>query len=616
MADKRVISVVRLRCAVVDPEWRARWLRGEDPPTLSFAPEGSVPVQGGIFHQLAHDFTEWLAGDVPAPEAACLAETDELWAALYDHFARKRLDELISKGLLPSAHHLSQALRSFCARLAELRVRAGKNFRSWKDIYLTREFRIDRVRFEVPGGEVFVSGRPDAVRLVPRSGVEVVDYKLSRGSSLKHDLVQLAIYSRLLREVKPGLQFSGILEYYEPELHILPVSVVELDGIWKETIYPVLEELASSQAPSSPSIPGTAEQSDGAVDETAERIVQCYANFKLRVEVLGRQEAPQLIRYRVLPANGVRVASLANRAEDLQVALGLRQPPLVQAAPGCVTIDLPKDRPDTVLWKDLGRAAGVGKQPLAFPIGFGVDGELISADFSDPNTCHALVAGASGSGKSEFLKSLIASLIVRNSTAALRLSLVDPKGVTFGSLAECPHLASPVLTDFSAAISCLEGAVEEMDRRYVKLAAEGFESLPQRGADEAMPFWVLVFDEFGDLVLSSRRQREHFETLVSRIAQKGRAAGIHLVLATQRPDRKVVTGLIKSNLPLKICLRVTSAVNSQVVLDQAGAEALLGRGDLLCDRGRALERAQSPLITKSELRDLVRQQERTCSQGQ
>ena len=113
MAGERVISVVRLRCAVVDPDWRARWLRGEAPPTLSFTPPGSVPVQGGIFHQLAHDFTEWLAGDAPAPEATGLAEADELWAALYDNFAQKRLDELIGKGLFTLSCAANAGRRKF-----------------------------------------------------------------------------------------------------------------------------------------------------------------------------------------------------------------------------------------------------------------------------------------------------------------------------------------------------------------------------------------------------------------------------------------------------------------------------------------------------------------------
>ncbi|HEV7866612.1 MAG TPA: DNA translocase FtsK [Chthoniobacteraceae bacterium] len=595
---KHLITVSELKCACLDAEWRARWLRGESPPTLVSAASGkrdAFPVQGTAFHQLADQFTAWL---VREGKAAAESENPEaLWAALYEHFARAKLEELATAGKVPSAQHLSQALRAFCSQAARLRNRMT-GFRSWQDVYLTHEFAISAVPFE--GGAVLVSGRPDAVRTHPDAGLEVVDYKLSRGANLKHDLLQLAIYARLLRTVKPGLRFSGVLEFYEPALHTITVSVEELDGIFDEIVEPVLAELAQNgPAPAarqgSPSDPT-------ASDPVAAQIEKCYGDFKLQVRVLRRREAPQLVRYEVEPARGVRVSSLANRAQDLQVGLRLRQRPIIEAAPGCLNIDLPKDQPDTVLWKALPPLAA----PLSFSIGVGIEGEVLTADFSDPNTCHALIAGTSGSGKSEFLKCLAASLIGKHPPGALRLSIVDPKILTFGALKDSPHLDGPVITDVAAAIACLESAVSEMDHRYAALARGGFESLSQRGARADMPFRVILFDEFADLILSGKSEREQFENLVARLAQKGRAAGIHLVLATQRPDSRIVTGLIKSNLPLKICLRVVNAINSQIVLDQPGAEALLGRGDLLCARGHGLERAQAPYISQEELRALAR----------
>ncbi|MDQ3622359.1 MAG: FtsK/SpoIIIE domain-containing protein [Verrucomicrobiota bacterium] len=591
---ERVISVSQLKCACLDEDWRRRWRHGEKPPTQSFPATGGAPVQGALFHQLAERFTEWLES---AREMAALRDGEALWAELYDRFARARLDELIVLGRLPSAHYLSEALRAFCDRLAELRARTPR-FTSWQDLYLTREFRLDRIRFPLASGELLISGRPDAVRLQPQGRVEVVDYKLSRGGNLKHDLVQLAIYARLLRAAKPGLVFDGVLEFYEPALHAVRVMGAELDGLFEEIVQPVMQELAGGgpREPETSASPG---------DSIAAAIQRCYADFKLHVEILSRQEAPQLVRYSVRPASGVRVVSLANRGEDLQVALRLKQPPLIQAAPGCVTIDIPKETPDPVHWRDLARGGDPAGSPLAFPIGVGMDNALLSADLADANMCHALVAGASGSGKSEFLKCVAASLLARHSPATLRLSVIDPKILTFGALKTCRHLTGPLITELASAIACLEAAVRDMDARYERLAREGFENLAQRGPREEMPFHVVIFDEFGDLVLSGRRERELFESLVGRLAQKGRAAGIHLVLTTQRPDSKIVTGLIKSNLPLKICLRVTTAVNSQIVLDEPGAETLLGRGDLLCNRGRGIERAQSPIITQEELRAIA-----------
>jgi S-DNA-T family DNA segregation ATPase FtsK/SpoIIIE len=142
-----------------------------------------------------------------------------------------------------------------------------------------------------------------------------------------------------------------------------------------------------------------------------------------------------------------------------------------------------------------------------------------------------------------------------------------------------------------------------MDMRYRRLNREGFENLSARflAGKTDIPFYVIVFDEFADLILAGNEEKKEFEKLVARLASKGRAAGIHLVLTTQRPDSKIVTGLIKANLPLKICLRVTSATNSQIISDQNGGESLLGRGDLLCNRGKGIERAQSPYISQEEL---------------
>jgi S-DNA-T family DNA segregation ATPase FtsK/SpoIIIE len=222
--------------------------------------------------------------------------------------------------------------------------------------------------------------------------------------------------------------------------------------------------------------------------------------------------------------------------------------------------------------------------------------------------CHSLVAGVAGSGKSEFLKSVVASLISRNTPSALELTIIDPKVLTFGSLPQgLKHLSEPVITDVRAAIPCLEKAVADMERRYKTMAKEGLENLGLRfsAGKTDIPYRVIVFDEFGDLILAGSEEKKDFERLVARIAQMGRAAGIHLILTTQRPDRNVVTGLIKANLPLKICMRVVNSTNSNIVLDQTGGEKLLGRGDLLCDRGRGIERAQSPYVTQEELKALA-----------
>jgi S-DNA-T family DNA segregation ATPase FtsK/SpoIIIE len=185
---------------------------------------------------------------------------------------------------------------------------------------------------------------------------------------------------------------------------------------------------------------------------------------------------------------------------------------------------------------------------------------------------------------------------------------IDPKILTFSSVESSPYLWRPLATDIAAALGLLDFAVSEMESRYRALAKEGFVSISDRiqAGRVDLQFVVLVFDEFADLILTGRNERREFEDKVARLAGKGRAAGIHLVLATQRPDRTVVTGLIKSNLPMKVCLRVANATNSQIVLGETGAESLLGKGDLLCDLGRGLARAQSYYIPQSDFTKTLR----------
>jgi len=307
----------------------------------------------------------------------------------------------------------------------------------------------------------------------------------------------------------------------------------------------------------------------------------------------------------------VKVVSLVNRAEDLQVRLALSTPPRIVPAQGYVTIDVPKDKPDTVWWRDIRGSSELLAMPsrVAFPIGRGVEGKLLVADFADSNTCHALVAGTSGSGKSEFLRSMAASLIQRNDPQALRLTLIDPKVLTFGDMRELPHLTGPIVSQLDEAISRPEQAVEDMEDRYQRLGHEGFANLGERinAGHGDLPFKVIVFDEFADLILAGKKEKTQFETLVTRLASKGRAAGIHLILATQRPDRTIVTGPVKANLSLKIRLKVTNATNSQIILDEPGGETLVGRGDLLCDRGKGIERAQSPFLQATDLQGLTAQ---------
>jgi S-DNA-T family DNA segregation ATPase FtsK/SpoIIIE len=611
------ITVSQLKCAVLDPSWRTAYLKGENRPTMVFGGTKQKQVFATHFHSEADHIVTWLTTQPKRVWEPVSQNADSLWQLVHDQFIADFLGSAASEGKVEEAIAFAERMRTFCYRLVQLRERA-KSFSSWQDVFLGNEFSVKEAAVQTDKFSVLLTGRIDAVRLDAKQHLEIVDYKLSQGANQKHDMVQLAIYGRILELARPGCEFAGVLEYYLPGFQEVNIPRADLDGLFQDLVMPVLNELFGKD-PNRATVPppstklSTKPRSKG--DDVANQIVAAYADFNLPVEVVSVTDAPQIFRFNIKPGTGVKVVSLANRVEDLQVALSLTEPPLVKAGKGCVLLDIPKSEPDTALLEDFLKQSQdwEGSRPrdpfaskVSFPIGLGVDGKPVMADLSDPNTCHGLIAGTSGSGKSELLKSVVASLIAKNTISSLRLAIVDPKLLTFTGINGCAYLTQPVITDVKAAIPLLKSAVSEMDKRYQTLAADGHTALKERW-DAGMtdiPYYILIFDEFADLILADRDAKKAFEELVARIAAKGRAAGIHLLLATQRPDRNIVTGLIKANLPLKICLKVISSTNSQIVLDESGAEQLVGRGDLLCNAGRGLVRAQSYFIPQPEFSKL------------
>ena len=599
------ISVTQLKCAVLDPAWRNEFLAGNKPPTMAFAPAGQLKVFGLRFHSEADRIVAWLLSQPRSAWDSLTLDSDALWQFVHDTFIGDFLESTAGAGKVEEAMEFADRMRTFCDRIVFLRQRA-KSFETWQDVFLGNELSVHKALLETDDFSVSLTGRVDAVRFDGEHQLEIVDYKLSQGAHQMQDMVQLAIYGRMLEVANPGCEFAGVVEYYLPGFHEVKIGRGDLDRLFCDLVEPVLKELFCQSSST-----GTAEaksslsfsKQKSPKEEVAQQIVSAYAHFKLPVEVVSVTEAPQIFRFNLRPGPGVKVASLANRAEDLQVALSLAEPPLVKAAKGFVVLDIPKAQAETVPLENFLKSPDFTAQAskVSFPVGLDVEGKPLLIDLCNPTTCHGLIAGTSGSGKSELLKSIVASLIANNTVSSLKLAIVDPKILTFTGVNGSPFLVEPVITDVKAAVVLLKSTVEEMDRRYQRLAAEGQTSLKERweaGMGD-IPYLILIFDEFADLILADRESKKTFEELVVRLAAKGRAAGIHLLLATQRPDRNIVTGLIKANLPLKICLRVTSGTNSQIVLDEPGAESLLGRGDLLCEAGRGIVRAQSYFIPQT-----------------
>jgi DNA segregation ATPase FtsK/SpoIIIE-like protein len=242
-------------------------------------------------------------------------------------------------------------------------------------------------------------------------------------------------------------------------------------------------------------------------------------------------------------------------------------------------------------------------RPGRFVVGECPDGEILCGDFSDASTPHLLVGGQSGSGKSVLLQSLIASLVQYQPPSAIRFTLVDPKRVTFNGAAfrgaVAAHLDGPVRFEIEEVLPVLERLIEAMEERYDFFAAARVTDIgefnEQASAADRLERRVLVIDEFQDLI-ADKATTAAFFAAVRRLGAKARAAGIHLVLATQRPDKDVVPPIVKANLGGKIALQVASKINSRIILDEGGAERLLGKGDLIASLGRGLVRAQAPLL--------------------
>jgi energy-coupling factor transporter ATP-binding protein EcfA2 len=324
------------------------------------------------------------------------------------------------------------------------------------------------------------------------------------------------------------------------------------------------------------------------------------------VRPAGFDLGPTFARLKVELKDDADFARVKRQADNLKLHLELEHKPLIAAQAGHISIDV--QRPDRqpvplppLLQPRPGNLVG---QP-AFPVGVDVTGKPHWLNLADPDTCHLLVAGTTGSGKSEFLKAMLAGLAHHLGPHELQLFLIDPKQVTFNLPGSSPYLPVPVVFDAASALPVLEECYEEMERRYALLRARGKEHVGELSGADAASRWVVVFDEFADLMADRGTKRE-LEALLARLGAKARAAGVHLALGTQRPEASVVTPLLRSNLPGRVSLRVISERDSKLILEQPDAAYLLGKGDLFWRRGGGLLRLQSPLVGKADLEQSLR----------
>lgn len=323
----------------------------------------------------------------------------------------------------------------------------------------------------------------------------------------------------------------------------------------------------------------------GDVKYNAQVIQDTLAEFNINVEMEGANIGPKVTQYTLKPPAGVKLTRITALETNISLNLAAQAIRIEAPIPGqrAVGIEVPNRKAaDVRLHGILSAKQWKGTNaPLAFAVGKDIAGEAVVGELN--KMPHLLIAGQTGSGKSVMINTLLTSLLYRNSPSEMKLILVDPKQVEMAPYEDIPHLLTPVITQPEKCISALKWAVNEMERRYSSLAEEKVRDIKsyndrKHKDGESMPYIVVVIDELADLMMLAARD---VEALIVRLAQKARAVGIHLVLATQRPSVDVITGLIKANVPARIAFTVASQIDSRTILDQMGAEKLLGQGDML-----------------------------------
>ncbi|PID30706.1 cell division protein FtsK [Candidatus Saccharibacteria bacterium] len=354
----------------------------------------------------------------------------------------------------------------------------------------------------------------------------------------------------------------------------------------------------------------------GNVEANARLIKETYANFSIDVEMEGANIGPRVTQYTLRPPTGVKLTKITALENNLALDLAATSIRMEAPIPGkrAVGIEVPNVKGATVRLSSIlqSREWNSSSGPLTFAIGKDIVGHAVVADLA--RMPHLLVAGQTGSGKSVMINDILTSLLYRNTPSDLKLILVDPKQVELTPYNDIPHLLTPVIHEPEKCISALKWAVAEMERRLRTMAEEGKRNIEEYNKvkpDERMPYVVIVIDELSDLMMMAARD---VEALIVRVAQKARAAGIHLILATQRPSVNVITGLIKANVPARVAFTTVSQVDSRTIIDQMGAEKLLGRGDMLYVTAEmpAPKRVQAAFVTEREtgkVNDFIREQQ-------
>jgi hypothetical protein len=582
------------------------------------AGEPSTPLLGGLFHEVCAGLWDAASGEgwQRIYRDGNLDDAARLPHAVYQAWAGPGLSRL-QAALQASAREALDfwtAVEEFCrwshglltaardAALLRYDARAGQWEGADRLAAVEQELAAD---FFEPGWRhrVRVSGVADAVLRKPSGEWCVIEYKLGRGAP-EADLAQAALYYELLAGEDPKGALA--LVHFGPGLEERIYTAAQL-GDARRKLRRLVGRLAGA-LPGRPVPSGDragAPASSPAWSRLAQTLEQALADHGAPARVNPQPVAgPAFLRFQVEPERGVPVKRALRLATDIQLRLKLPTPPFVQIDNGRLVVDVQREDRRVVPFAEV-EAQLPPADPLTgsawTPVGVDLNGKLRAADLSDALTTHLLVAGTTGSGKSEWLRTALAGLLARNSPRSLRLLLIDPKRNAFAELAASPFLHAPLVypPEHSAA-RALENLVDEMERRYARMAGDATITEYARRTGELFPRIVCVCDEYADLILADRGERKRIEELIARLGSKARAAAIHLIIATQQPSRNIIGGPLVANLPARVSLKTNSPIESRMVILEAGAENLLGHGDLLFWHVGRTERLQGALLTAGE----------------
>jgi S-DNA-T family DNA segregation ATPase FtsK/SpoIIIE len=570
----------------------------------------TTALLGRFFHEV---FADLVGPDARKNFHAAIDEAenslDEWRAALVNH-AYQRL-----VGPRLRAHHSElnfspeqmlsfwDAAQELCRWLAELLWNANESGAPLSGALLIAE---EPLRWELRDDgwtdAVVLTGVADAVFRTPRGAWCLVELKTGR-TAPEADLAQACLYHQMLSASGAGADGALALLSFGPQKHERLFTAEELADVHER-----LRRLIGKMAGVLPDFEPGPEPRPEKEEHLAlgRKLEQAFAEYNAEIKANKPVVGPTFLRFPIELGRRVTINAAQRYVQSVQARLELEAPPRVSLEGGRLAIDVQRPDREFVYFAQIRDQLPPIDEMFGnahAPVGIDLSMRLRVADFAQPENAHLLVAGTTGSGKSEWLRAAVAGLLLTNTPDTLRLALADPKRNAFQLLRGSPFLYGDIAYEEDETLALLERLVEEMESRYARMAEAGADTLRDliRRDGRPTPRIFFICDEYGFLMAGEAKTRKELERLVKKLGNKARAAGIHMILATQQPSRQVITGPIQTNINARVGLRLPSPIESQMLLGEAGAEALLGKGDLLYKCIGDPVRLQSPYLPEEEL---------------